>query len=487
MKQLWSFIEHKYQLIYMMLVVVSILLYLLLAIDCSVWADEAYTMVMIKHSFSEIVKITAADVHPPLYYILLKIFLIPFGDSLFMAEVFSIVPFVLILAVGGIQLKKLFNTKIAVLFMALFFLYPYTMTYASEIRMYSLAAFFVFMTALYAFRSWCCGRWLDWGLCAVFGVCSAYTHYYAMASVGIIYGLLFLAIVIGKKQRIGKWFSMMIFTIVLYLPWLKYFTQQLSYKVNHEYWIPPITVKTLMSYVCDIFSSKGVSAFVLYAGSCYAVAFIYILLKKNRKDILIALSALAVPCGTILIGIVASVVVRPVFVSRYCIPSVPLLVFFMSFVMGKMSGDILPSVFITVFLIGGIGNYEKCIISAWQSEPSGLDTLLSNGYDIPECIVVWDSDSSTFVVGHISQVLSYYYPEISVYRKGPYNSEAMPYTNIYMIQDFSTEVNGRLLLLMAPGQPIPKEFQINYSCRYIGKADQYECIADVYLLTNLGS
>lgn len=42
-------------------------LYLVMIGGTQVWADEAYTFSVIRHSFCGICKITAADVHPPLY------------------------------------------------------------------------------------------------------------------------------------------------------------------------------------------------------------------------------------------------------------------------------------------------------------------------------------------------------------------------------------------------------------------------------------
>lgn len=130
----------------------GILMYLLMIRVGYVWSDEAYTFALIKHSFSDICVITAADVHPPLYYILLKAFILPFDYSLLAAKLFSIVPFVLILIIGGIQMRMLFNEKMSLVFMVLFLLSPFLLKYAVEIRMYSLASLFVFINAIYAYR-----------------------------------------------------------------------------------------------------------------------------------------------------------------------------------------------------------------------------------------------------------------------------------------------------------------------------------------------
>ena len=41
--------------------------------DNNFWMDEAFTTNLVQHSISEIVVATAADVHPPLYYLLVKV------------------------------------------------------------------------------------------------------------------------------------------------------------------------------------------------------------------------------------------------------------------------------------------------------------------------------------------------------------------------------------------------------------------------------
>ena len=38
-----------------------------------IWVDEAFSLRMIEHSWFEIVQLTAMDVHPPLYYFILKL------------------------------------------------------------------------------------------------------------------------------------------------------------------------------------------------------------------------------------------------------------------------------------------------------------------------------------------------------------------------------------------------------------------------------
>src|SRR5713226_5012036 len=54
----------------------------------SAWIDEAYSLVLAKHSVAEIIRGTAADQHPPLYYLLLHFWLM-LGSSVGFARLLS--------------------------------------------------------------------------------------------------------------------------------------------------------------------------------------------------------------------------------------------------------------------------------------------------------------------------------------------------------------------------------------------------------------
>ena len=42
------------------------------ALSYDIWVDEAFSLRMIQHPYRRIIQLTAQDVHPPLYYIILK-------------------------------------------------------------------------------------------------------------------------------------------------------------------------------------------------------------------------------------------------------------------------------------------------------------------------------------------------------------------------------------------------------------------------------
>lgn len=183
--------------VYLMITV--IVLWLILCWRKYLWFDEAYSLAMIRHNISEICNITAADVHPPMYYIMLKIFSKIFGHTILVARIFSLIPSIMILIIGAYWLNKRVNYKCANIFIVLMFCNPFFMQYVNEIRMYTWGALFVFIAGISAYEIYkFSNNILNLLVLVVSGVLAAYTHYFALVSVGIIYIILFFALILKK-------------------------------------------------------------------------------------------------------------------------------------------------------------------------------------------------------------------------------------------------------------------------------------------------
>ena len=68
-------------------------------------------------------------------------------------------------------------------------------------------------------------------------VLSAISALIALVAAGAIYGVLLVCILVKKRSILKSWLVVSAVTIVLYLPWLKCFAEQLAFKVSNEYWI----------------------------------------------------------------------------------------------------------------------------------------------------------------------------------------------------------------------------------------------------------
>lgn len=291
------------------------------------WSDEAFTLSLVRRPLFDILRLTARDVHPPLYYILLKLFLIvtkPFLPVVPAAKLFSVLPYAGICVLAATRVRRMYGGAAAGLFLILLHAVPAPVAYALEIRMYSLAAFFVFGGFLSA------AAYLQdheekrlKGLVA-WTLAASYTHYYACIAMAAA----FLWILADALRRDGgkggsrsdrrfpgnaPWKAAGI-TLALYLPWIIVLMGQLK-TLSGGYWIDPVTRYTLLLYARFALGTRGmmwVLALLLLAGAFTR--------PPRRKEALLYLSGIAL---VLIVGVGVSILFKPVFVDRYLLPALP--------------------------------------------------------------------------------------------------------------------------------------------------------------------
>ena len=135
--------------LFLFLGILSFLVCLFQAFGQDIWFDEVFSVNFIQHSYREIAALTGKDVHPPLYYWYLKLFhdigkvLVPAASSIVLCKLASMLPFVGIFVYTLTAIRKNFGLHIAGLFWFLVMTMPQISNYTVEIRMYSLALFFI--------------------------------------------------------------------------------------------------------------------------------------------------------------------------------------------------------------------------------------------------------------------------------------------------------------------------------------------------------
>lgn len=134
---------------FLILGILSFFLCLFQAFGQDIWYDEVFSVNFIQHSYKEIAVLTGKDVHPPLYYWYLKFFhdigkvLVPAASSIVLCKLASMLPFVGIFVYTLTAIRKNFGLHVAGLFWFLVMTMPQISNYTVEIRMYSLALFFI--------------------------------------------------------------------------------------------------------------------------------------------------------------------------------------------------------------------------------------------------------------------------------------------------------------------------------------------------------
>ncbi len=296
----------------------------------SLWYDESYTGSLVKQGFADIIRITANDSHPPLYYLMLRVICLVFGNTVFTLRFFSVLGVVALAALGIGPVKRAAGINTGLLFAVLLFCFPVTHFMGQEARMYTWAAFFVTGSALYGYLALRDEKNADYVKFAFFSMAAMYTHYYALLAVAVLCALMLLFVLLERKKARPLLLAMGAL-LLGYAPWMVALVSQVS-RVSEHFWIPPVTNQVIWQTLIYPFGSK----FFGLASPNYAEATFYIamgliafgiLQRLREKDgsVRLVLFAMGTFFITILGGVVASRLIRPVLVERYMVPLMGLL------------------------------------------------------------------------------------------------------------------------------------------------------------------
>lgn len=296
--------------------------------------DESFTINLVRHSFSEIIRFTALDVHPPLYYFVVKLFTLILGQNSVAYYAPSILCFLLLLVVSAWFFKKYFSDKTALFVLIVLCAAPHMLKYAMQIRMYSMCmllitvSFYITYVLILNIVEKENYKWNKyWMFLAIINVSAAYTHYFAgLAAVAISLFLLGYLLYAGNKRRkiVINWGIYCATMIVLYLPWFSTLYRQLA-EVHADYWIGEVTENMLHTYPEMLFRMPTAEMRLVLIG-IYVIGLALFLFhwEKGHRNCWLAGCYIVVAIW-FFIGIGYSVIQTPIMHDRYLVPLLPLL------------------------------------------------------------------------------------------------------------------------------------------------------------------
>lgn len=225
--------------------------------NSSIWFDEAFSAYIIRFNFVEIWQFTAADVHPPLYYWLLKVWSLLFGTTDIALRSMSVLFAGVAMVFGYMILHRNFGQKAAMYGLVALALSPILVRYSQEMRMYTLvlaialAATYVLQRAVESNRR---KTWITYGVLVSLGM---WTHYFA-AIVWLAHWA-WRALTVAKSKKLGvkkyiaaffskDWIIAHVVAIALFVPWLPYLVKQLFIVQAYGFWIPPVSPITITNF-----------------------------------------------------------------------------------------------------------------------------------------------------------------------------------------------------------------------------------------------
>lgn len=292
------------------------------------WYDEAYTIGMIQRDFSDIWHTTAQDVHPPLYYFLLRLFYIfPGMGKLLSVKMFSWMFYLFYLLLGSHICRKHYSRKVEFFWLILSGFMSPMIIQATSPRMYTLAIFCITLSLYMAYLALKNDSTRYWIYFTIISAFSMYLHTFCMIELFVLYAFMFFGALFKKKHKILlKVFVSGVFVSATYLPWLlvlwKQFSRWAGWESGWSNTIADFSALSVYYWVSEWFATIEnannivivLCALALFISFCSAIHYV-----AKTKDYL--------PCiGTILATIVVcaatiiTIAIVPCFLGRYIFP-----------------------------------------------------------------------------------------------------------------------------------------------------------------------
>ena len=295
--------------------------------------DEAQSLWQTSRSIPDILRTVAGDVHVPLYHLLLHLWRLYIGDGVAMARLLSLLFFVLSVPLLYALGNRAYGPRTALFATLLFALSPFMNWYGNEIRMYTLFVFFTLANQYCFLRIYQRARdgtvggreealvWLGYGVTALLGT---FTHYFFLLNFLaqiVFYVTYYRTFVRGSLWRFAAAGAV---TLAAIGPWAWYVVHVGTIGFEMPALIRPTSVDFFSAFSQFLLGYQSISINAA-ALSLWPVVVLLGFLAIGRRS---RLSAETVFFGIVLsLSFVtvfgASLVVTPIFESRYLIFTAP--------------------------------------------------------------------------------------------------------------------------------------------------------------------
>jgi len=185
----------------------------------SIWGGEAFSMIGAKQDWQGLFSYVIADiVHPPLFYILLKLWIAIGGESVLWLKLLPVLSGIALIVPFYFLCREL-DFQWPEMSLALFLgaVNGYMIHYAQELRMYSLftflslCSFWLFMR----FFNSTIGTTGKLVILTLVNLLNIYTHYYGW----VVVGMEFLFLLIWQRQKLLKFGLAALILLLVFAPW----------------------------------------------------------------------------------------------------------------------------------------------------------------------------------------------------------------------------------------------------------------------------
>lgn len=420
--------------LHIIIIILGAALMLICGIHSNVWFDETYSVGMVNQNWATLIEAGAADVHPLLYYFLIKLWSYIFGKSILSLRIFSIIGMIVLSVLGFTHIRKDFDNKTGLIYSFIISFLPVSLLYSGEIRMYSWAAVFVTLTAIYALRFYKViynrnEKWKDFNnkkeffkngiLFLTFSICSAYIHYFALIAICVI-NLILLVSIVSKKKKEIVWIITGGIQFLLYLPGMIIFLKQ-ALRVSTGFWIsikyPDIFKDILTFYFTGNLTGKEWEIVTFIFAIIVMIFAIYKIIKyfkkckecKNKDEKMsVAICGLIIYVSVIAIALLASLI-TPIFTTRYTIPMLGVLAIFIAYIISSDKCRIERTIGATAIVILCIANFVSVYNENYSKNNIILEEYIEGNIEEGDIFVYNEPSIGAIFTIKYPEYLQYYY------------------------------------------------------------------------------
>ncbi len=405
--------------------IVWMLILIAQARTADIWYDEVFSVEFASRSLKDMILLAIQDVHPPFYYIYLKLFY-AVGTSILdgacliqFLKVASALPWLLLCIIAFIYIRKEYGELTMGIWMLLISGMPQIASYYVEIRMYSLAMLTITVAVLIAldiYKRPAGVAPIKWVMLFLSGIITAYTQYYALVAIAGVYCALGIVILLKRidiKRNIIALVLCAVLSVLSYLPWLPSFISQAT-RVGGSYWIQPLTLRSIAGCIKYIIMPVTTSQMANYIATVLVImvcvlTFCMSLVSGDFRNNILGYCLCFSPLLLVIVsGIVLSLIGTPIFVYRYMIPCLGALWLAIAVMMSRVLNE-------KVLLAATCGLLVCCVISSkgvFDEEHKKVQCS-SDAFEALEAI----PDGSVVITNfdHVAAVCGYYLKNCSVY------------------------------------------------------------------------
>ncbi len=330
--------EKHPRLVIAVLMLITLGLSLFVFSQQSLRLDEAQSLWQTSHTPAKMISIIAQDVHVPLYHILLHGWQFLFGNNIETARLLSLVFF--LMTIPGIYLlgKTAYNNSVGIFAALLLSISPFMNWYGNELRMYSLFTLLAIANQYFFIRilrhcemPYHRYLWWGYGITALLGLFTHYFFGFALLSQVIFF---FLYKKEFPPEALSKFIATGLTVGILFSPWLGYVYSLGSASNMRPLIEAPTSINVFNTFSQFLFGFQDNHINTILV-SLWPLSVLLVFLslrsgKRTRPESIYFLMAVLIPITAVF---AISATIRPIFLTRYLILTLPSLYLIISWLL----------------------------------------------------------------------------------------------------------------------------------------------------------